>query len=108
MDALLTALADPTRRQIVALLRPGERTVGELVAGVSVAQSGVSRHLRILHDVGLVQARPRGQQRLYSLRPEPFAELRDWLDDYRALWDTRLDGMQAELRRRQNFNVAED
>jgi DNA-binding transcriptional ArsR family regulator len=84
-------LADPTRRQILAALRDGERSVGELVAIAGIAQSGVSRHLGILQDAGFVQVRRDGQRRLYSLRPEPFQRLDAWMADYRRLWEDRLD-----------------
>ena len=97
---LFETLADPTRRRIVEELGEGERSVGELVEAVTIRQSGVSRHLRILHDAGFVTVRPDGQRRLYSLSPEPFRELDDWVSRYRALWESRLDRLGAELERR--------
>jgi DNA-binding transcriptional ArsR family regulator len=100
-DAFET-LADPTRRRIVATLRSGERQVGEIVAQAGIHQSGVSRHLRILHEAGFVSVRPDGQRRLYSLRPEPFQELEAWLADYRRLWEARLDRFGAALEERRN------
>lgn len=93
-------LADPTRRRIVEALRGGERQVGELVGLAGVHQSGVSRHLRILHEGGFVSMRPEGQRRYYALRPEPFRELDRWLADYRQLWDARLDRFGAALEAR--------
>jgi len=96
----LAALADPTRLQIVELLLRGEQPVNDLVAQVDIHQSGVSRHLRILTESGFVQMRPNGQQRLYSLRPERFQELDEWLSRYRQLWESRLDRLGAELARR--------
>ena len=93
-------LADPTRRRIVAALKSGEHAVGDLVEQVDIAQSGVSRHLRILHEAGFVEVRADGQRRLYSLRPEPFQEIDAWMDDYRRLWEQRLDRMAQELERR--------
>ncbi|WP_245620097.1 ArsR/SmtB family transcription factor [Phenylobacterium immobile] len=90
-------LADPTRRRILAALRDGERPVGDLVREAGIRQSGVSRHLGILEQRGFVAARPEGQRRLYSLRPEPFAELEAWLADYRRLWEARLDRFGAAL-----------
>lgn len=90
-------LADPTRRRIVAALREGERPVGEIVRHAGVHQSGVSRHLRILHASGFVSVRPEGQRRLYALRPEPFREMEAWLADYRRLWEARLDRFGAAL-----------
>ena len=100
LDAFQT-LADPTRRRIVNALRHGEQQVNDLVARAGVHQSGVSRHLRILHDAGFVSSRPEGQRRLYSLKPERFRELDKWLAQYRKLWDARLDrfGEALELRR---------
>ena len=96
MDAFQT-LADPTRRRIVDSLRRGERAVNDIVATVDIDQSGVSRHLRILHEAGFVAMRAEGPKRLYSLRPEPFRELEAWLADYRTLWEARLDRFGAAL-----------
>jgi DNA-binding transcriptional ArsR family regulator len=95
-DAFQT-LADPTRRRIVEAMREGERQVGEIVALAGIHQSGVSRHLRILHDAGFVSVRPEGQRRLDSLRPEPFREVDQWLSKYRSLWEARLDRLGAAL-----------
>jgi DNA-binding transcriptional ArsR family regulator len=93
-------LADPTRRRIVEALRSGERQVGEIVDQAGIHQSGVSRHLRILHESGFVSVRPDGQRRLYALRPEPFRELDAWLAGYRRLWEARLDRFGAALEER--------
>jgi DNA-binding transcriptional ArsR family regulator len=90
-------LADPTRLRIVAALRDGEQPVGDLVAAAGVRQSGVSRHLKILHEGGFVSMRPDGQRRLYALKPDPFRELEAWLADYRKLWEGRLDRFGAAL-----------
>jgi len=94
------ALADPTRRRIVEVLRGGERPVSDLVGAVEIDQSGVSRHLRILFEAGFVQVRPDGQRRLYSLRPEPFLALDLWVGRYRALWEARLDRFAQALERK--------
>lgn len=93
-------LADPTRRLILDALLSGERQVGELVAAAGIHQSGVSRHLRILHEAGFVTVRPDGQRRYYSLEPEPFRELDTWLTRYRSLWEARLDRFGAALEKR--------
>jgi DNA-binding transcriptional ArsR family regulator len=93
-------LADRTRRHIVESLKSGEQPVGEIVRHCGIQQSGVSRHLRILHEAGFVSMRPHGQQRLYSLRPEPFRELDAWLAGYRRLWERRLDRFAEALERR--------
>jgi DNA-binding transcriptional ArsR family regulator len=99
--ATLETLADPTRLLIVeALLARGEQPVGDLVAAASIHQSGVSRHLRILQEAGFVKVRPEGAQRFYSLRPEPFQELDDWIARYRRLWEARLDRFAAALEKK--------
>lgn len=90
-------LADPTRRRIVAALRDGERQVGDIVSLAGIHQSGVSRHLRILHEAGFVTVRPDGQRRFYALKPDPFRELEAWLSQYRELWEARLDRFGAAL-----------
>jgi DNA-binding transcriptional ArsR family regulator len=105
-DAFET-LADPTRRRIVAALRGGERQVGDIVAEAGIHQSGVSRHLKILHEAGFVCVRPDGQRRLYALRPEPFRELDTWLADYRQLWEDRLDRFGAALEQRKKTRAKE-
>lgn len=109
LDAFET-LADPTRRRILAALRDGERPVGDIVATAGIHQSGVSRHLRILHEAGFVSVRPEGQRRLYALRPEPFRELEAWLSDYRRIWEARLDrfGVAIEDRRRDRAKQEND
>jgi DNA-binding transcriptional ArsR family regulator len=96
------ALADPTRRRIVEALRNGERQVNDIVEQAEIHQSGVSRHLRILHEAGFVSMRPDGQRRLYSLRPEPFRRLDEWLAQYRSLWEARLDRLGAALEKQQS------
>lgn len=95
------ALADPTRRRIVEALRAGEQQVGDVVAKAGIHQSGVSRHLRILAESGFVTMRPDGQRRLYSLKPEPFREIDEWLARYRDLWEARLDRFGAALEKKQ-------
>ncbi|HEY6556896.1 MAG TPA: metalloregulator ArsR/SmtB family transcription factor [Polyangiaceae bacterium] len=104
-DAFQT-LADPTRRRILEALIDGERQVGEIVERAGIHQSGVSRHLRILHDAGFVAMRPDGQRRLYSLKPEPFRDLDDWLAKYRSLWEARLDRFGAALEQRRQARPA--
>lgn len=99
-DPFLT-LADPTRRRVIDALRTGERQVNDLVVAIGIHQSGVSRHLRILSEAGFVAMRPEGSRRLYSLKPERFREIDAWLDQYRQLWDARLDRFGAALEARQ-------
>ena len=96
----LEALADPTRRRIVELLADGEHTAGEIAAEFHIARPGVSRHLRVLREHGLVRARADAQRRVYSLDPAPLAELDEWLSRYRGFWQNRLDALDTEIRRR--------
>lgn len=97
--AVLGAIAEPTRRRILDAVRDDERSVGDLVAIVSMPQPGVSRHLRVLRDAGLVEVRREGQRRLYRLRPEPLMELDAWLEPYRMEWSNRLDNLERHLER---------
>lgn len=96
---VLEAIAEPTRRHILDAVREGERSVGDLVEIVGMHQPGVSRHLKVLRDAGLVEARADAQRRLYRLRPEPLKELDAWLEPYRAEWSSRLDALGRHLER---------
>jgi DNA-binding transcriptional ArsR family regulator len=98
---LFQTLADPTRRSIIEALQRREQSVNDIVARVGIHQSGVSRHLRILHDAGFVRVRPEGVRRLYSLRPERFCELEAWLTRFRSLWEARLEKFSEALDQRQ-------
>jgi DNA-binding transcriptional ArsR family regulator len=91
------ALADPHRRQILDLLRAGERPVGDLVARLDLSQPGVSKHLKVLREAGLVASRADGKRRLYALRSQPLAEVDAWLEPYRAFWSNRLDALERHL-----------
>jgi DNA-binding transcriptional ArsR family regulator len=91
------ALAEPHRRQILDLLRNGERSVSELVAHLKISQPGVSKHLRALREAGLVEVRPEGRRRWYGLRAEPLAEVDEWLEPYRVHWAGRLDALERHL-----------
>jgi DNA-binding transcriptional ArsR family regulator len=90
-------LAESRRRAILDLVRDGERSVGELVAALSMSQPAVSKHLRVLREAGLVEARVAEQRRLYRLRPGPLRELDAWLEPYRRAWPTSLDKLAAHL-----------
>jgi DNA-binding transcriptional ArsR family regulator len=94
------AIAEPTRRRIVELLADGERSAGEIAAHFSTSRPGISRHLRVLHEHGLVRPRVEGRRRLYSLDPAPLAEVDEWLERYRGFWANRLDALDTEIRRR--------
>lgn len=97
MDAF-GALSDPTRRQVLDLLSRRERTAGELGSAFpSVSQPGMSRHLRVLRETGLVKVRREDRHRVYSLRSEGLAPIDSWLSKYRGFWETELDSLEAHL-----------
>ncbi|MCI4344598.1 MAG: metalloregulator ArsR/SmtB family transcription factor [Thermoplasmata archaeon] len=92
------AIADPCRREMLELLARRERSAGELTKQFPrLSQPGVSRHLRVLREVGLVEAHPRAQQRIYSLRPERLRELDRWISRYRELWPQQLEALAHHL-----------
>jgi len=99
---LFQALADPARLRIVEAMKAGECAVGDIVNRMEIHQSGVSRHLRILSEAGIVQMRPDGQKRLYSLRKEAFDQLDAWVTEYRRHWDARLERFGTALERRRS------
>ncbi|MGE3285426.1 MAG: ArsR/SmtB family transcription factor [Pseudonocardia sp.] len=96
MSAFL-AVAEPHRRQILDRLRTREHTVGELVEDLGLSQPGVSKHLRVLREAGVVQVRVDAQRRVYALRPDALAELHRWLEPYRQLWSAQLDALERHL-----------
>ncbi len=100
--SLFQALADPVRLRIVESMKLNERAVSDICERVDIHQSGVSRHLRILAEAGVVQMRPDGQKRLYSLRKEAFDQLEVWIAGYRRHWEARLDRLGAALELRQS------
>jgi DNA-binding transcriptional ArsR family regulator len=99
MDQVLHALADESRRTVLEILRDHPATAGELAAALPIARPGVSRHLRVLREAGLVEVRAQAQQRIYSVRAEPLAEVDAWLESYRALWQGRLNALHTEIAR---------
>ncbi len=90
-------LADDRRREILDLLRVGERPAGALVEALGIAQPTVSQHLKVLRDAGLVSVRADGNRRLYRLRPDALREVEAWLEPYRVLWAGRLDDLERHL-----------
>lgn len=102
MDAVLHALSDEHRRTVLEVLRDHPSTVNELAAVLPIARPGVSRHLRVLREAGLVEVRQEAQWRVYSLRPEPLAELDEWLGRYRVLWEQRMNALHKEIARGKN------
>jgi DNA-binding transcriptional ArsR family regulator len=96
----LAVLAEPTRLRIVELLAEGERSAGEIASHFETSRPGISRHLRVLREHGLVRTREDAQRRLYSLDPAPLEELDEWLQRYRRFWSNRLDALDTEIHRR--------
>lgn len=90
------ALADPTRRRIVELVSEGERSAGEIADAFAISRPGVSKHLRVLREHGVIRARGEGTRRLYSLAGDGLTEMDDWLQRF---WTNRLDALETELRR---------
>jgi DNA-binding transcriptional ArsR family regulator len=99
MEAALKALADDSRRLMLETLAEGPATAGELAALLPIARPGVSRHLRVLREAGLVEFRQEAQRRVYTLRPQPLAEVNDWLSRYLTQWEQRLDALHTEIAR---------
>jgi DNA-binding transcriptional ArsR family regulator len=93
------ALADPTRRRIVELVAERERSAGEIAAVFSISRPGVSKHLRVLREEGILAAREDGTRRLYSLEPQALDEVDDWVERCRSFWRNRLDALETELKR---------
>jgi DNA-binding transcriptional ArsR family regulator len=99
------AVAEPRRRQILDLLAAGERPVNELVELLGIPQPQVSKHLRVLREVGVVQVREDGRQRLYRLNAQGLRPIHDWVKDYERLWSDRFDLMDVVL---EDLNQQED
>jgi DNA-binding transcriptional ArsR family regulator len=102
MTSTFDVLAEPTRRRILDLLRDEERPVNDLVEQLQISQPGVSKHLRVLREAGLVEVRQDAQRRLYRVRPEPLAEIEAWLAPYRRLWANTLDALERHLDSRED------
>jgi DNA-binding transcriptional ArsR family regulator len=94
------AVAEPRRRQILELLIPGERPVNDLVAALGLGQPQVSKHLRVLREVGLVSVRGAGQQRLYQLNAQRLKAIHDWVSTFEPFWDIQLDRIKARAERK--------
>ena len=94
---MFEVVAEPHRRRILDLLRGEERAVGDLVAALGISQPGVSKHLRVLREAGLVDVKVDAQRRVYRLRAEPLRQIDEWLAPYRAAWRDRLDTLERHL-----------
>lgn len=102
VDATLSALADPTRRAVIDLLRKTPRRAGDLASELAMSPPALSRHLRLLRAAGLVQEESQDDDarvRVYSLRPEPFRVLRHWLEDVESFWSVQLGSFKAHAER---------
>lgn len=97
MASTFEVLAEPRRREILDLLRDGERLVGDLTTRLALTQPTVSKHLKVLRGAGLVDVRQDAQRRWYRLRPEPLAEIADWLEPYRQMWQRSFDALERHL-----------
>ena len=97
MESTFTALAEPSRRAILALLAESERSVGDLESRLRLSQPSVSKHLRVLREAGFVEARIEAQRRLYRLRPEPLREIDAWLAQFRRYWSSHVDALERHL-----------
>src|SRR4051794_2029787 len=98
LSVTLTALADPTRRAILARLAQGEATVGELAAPFDLSLPAISKHLKVLQRAGLISQGRKAQWRPCRLEPARLKQVADWVDCYRDLWEARLDRLDAYLR----------
>ncbi len=94
-----TALAEPTRLRIVELLREEPRSVNQIATLLNIRQPQASKHLHTLNKAGLVSVKPVAQQRLYSLNPEPFLRLEDWVNSFDRYWNQRLDNLEELLKK---------
>ncbi|MEU5884256.1 metalloregulator ArsR/SmtB family transcription factor [Spirillospora sp. NPDC047279] len=101
MDEVVNAIADPVRREILALLRAEPRSAGDIAARFPISRPAISRHLRVLRECGLVRDELVGRRRLYTLDPAPLTGLAEWITTLRApaSWDHRLDALETEVRR---------
>lgn len=101
MVDVFEAVAEPSRRALLDTLAGGERTAGELVDSLpGLTQPTVSRHLRVLREVGLVEVRPDAQRRIYALRADGLVEIGAWIERYRQFWSGHLDDLERHLQRR--------
>lgn len=102
---ILSALAEPSRLQIVELLRKGPLTVGEIADHLHIRQPQASKHLRVLYEAGMVEFDAEANRRIYKLRPEPFKALDLWLKEYRDIWEEKFDNLDRylqDLQKREN------
>lgn len=94
-DAAFNALADPTRRAVLDLLRAGTRPAGEIARAFPISRPAISKHLKILRRAHLVAEHRHGRNRLYQLNPEPLKTVDEWLDEYRRFWTASLENLKS-------------
>ena len=99
MQSAFAIIAEPNRRAILSLLVLSQQSVGEIERRLRMPQPTVSKHLRVLRDVGFVESTVDAQRRLYRLKPEPLQEVDDWLDQFRRFWSERVDALERHLDR---------
>jgi DNA-binding transcriptional ArsR family regulator len=102
LDMTFHALADPTRRGMLAALALGEKSIGELAAPHAMSFAGASKHVQVLERAGLVARRKSGRTQICTLRPEPLAEANQWLQQWASFWNVRLDELETLLRNKEN------
>jgi DNA-binding transcriptional ArsR family regulator len=99
VESAFAVIAEPNRRAILSLLAASERSVGEIGESLGMSQPTVSKHLRVLRDMGLVDSRVDAQRRLYRVRPEPLMEVDAWLEPFRRFWSAHVDALERHLDR---------
>ena len=108
LDETLAAIADPTRRRILARLALGEARVTDVAAPFDVSLNAISKHLRVLERAGLVKRQVRGREHRLSLQARPLREVADWITAYQPFWEERLDALEAFLRARKGRKASRD
>ncbi len=96
-DAVFKAIADPTRRQILGILRGGRHTVGEIAENFRVSRPAISKHLRLLHSAGLIAMHKQGTSINCGLKAEPLRAVEHWLEDYEAFWSGSLQSLKRHM-----------
>ena len=99
MESAFDIIVEPNRRAILSLLASAERSVGEIERRLRMPQTSVSKHLRVLREAGLVEARVEAQRRVYAIRPEPLKEVDEWLAPFRRFWTAHVDALERHLDR---------
>ena len=106
MESAFAVIGEPNRRAILSLLAASERSVGDIERQLRMPQPSVSKHLRLLREAGLVEARVDAQRRLYRIRPEPLMEIDAWLAPFRRYWSTHVDALERHLDRMGDTSTA--